>query len=508
VVDVSAPSRAKEQKYDITRLMNRWSNPLIVCAVLVTAVVLAADAVVSIASGLYLNLGSGVWLALAKDTFEGVFYRPLWNGVEYGGTRYFPVLFVAIATLMRAGISVVAAGVTVSMLGLAAMAAAVFMLLKRLSVPSPLATLGAALATSPYFVHQTAFAVRCEPIAAALAISGLAVLARVEKRPDSIPRELLAAVLFIAAFLTKITCVYAPAAVTLALLFTGRRGAAVRVAGMTAGGATLLLVLINLTSGGRALASFRACALAGSSFSSLVSPVTVLRPLELIATSHLLTVVFLLAALALVLGWRARMSLPPLYLLSAAAITGVIFTSPGTILTSHILDAYVAAIVLVTAVTAAQSGRLRQAGQAALITLTFWAAMQNVVIVGKLTMRGVVGKSVVAHRELLVALNECEGSIVSESPLIPVFAGQRPVVLDPFAFRVVAMNRPDIGNDLTERLRRREFRCVVLEQDPAIPGGHAWYSNVNLTESVRDAILESYRYDRTVAGERFYRALQ
>jgi len=134
--------------------------------------------------------------------------------------------------------------------------------------------------------------------------------------------------------------------------------------------------------------------------------------------------------------------------------------------------------------------------------------MQNVVIVGKLTMRDVVGKSVVAHRELLVALNECEGSIVSESPLIPVFAGQRPVVLDPFAFRVVAMNRPDIGNDLTERLRRREFRCVVLEQDPAIPGGHAWYSNVNLTESVRDAILESYRYDRTVAGERFYRALQ
>ena len=488
--------------------MNRWSRPLIVCAVLVTAGVLVADAAVSIASGLYLNLGSGVWLALARDTAEGVFYRPLWDGVEYGGTRYFPMLFVAIAALIRADLPVVTAGVTVSMLGLAALVAAVFVLMRRLAVPPPLATLGAALVTAPYFVHQTAFAVRCEPIAAAFAIAGLAVLAPVETRPDSIRRELLAGILFICAFLTKITCVYAPAAVTLTLLFSGRPRAALRVAAMTAAGAVLALVLINLTSGGRALESFRACALAGSSWSSLVSPVTILRPLELIATSHLLTVVFLMAAVALVPGWQTRMRLPLLYLLSAAAITGVIFTSPGTILTSHILDAYVAAIVLVTCVTAAQRGWLRRAGEAALIVLTFWAAMQNIVVVGKLTKQNTVRKSIDAHRELLVALNDCGGSIVSESPLIPVFAGQRPVVLDPFALRVVAMNRPDIGNDLTERLRRREFRCVLLEQDPAIPGGHAWYSNVNLTESVRDAILESYRYDRTVAGQRFYRALQ
>ena len=57
-------------------------------------------------------------------------------------------------------------------------------------------------------------------------------------------------------------------------------------------------------------------------------------------------------------------------------------------------------------------------------------------------------------------------------------------------------------------MRRREFTCVVLEQDPSVPRGRAWFSNVNLTDSVRDAILDSYKYDRTVAGERFYRAVQ
>ena len=83
--------------------MTRWVNVLIVSVVAMTAVVLAVDAIVCLTSGTYLNLGSGVWLALARDTYDGVFYRPLWNGAEYGGTRYFPMLFVPIAGLSCRG---------------------------------------------------------------------------------------------------------------------------------------------------------------------------------------------------------------------------------------------------------------------------------------------------------------------------------------------------------------------------------------------------------------------
>src|SRR5215218_5679138 len=125
--------------------MDRWTDRVIACVAALTAIVLVADAAISIASGAYLNLGSGVWLALARDTHDGIFYRPLWNGTEYGGTRYVPTLFLAIAMLMRAGIPVVAAGVSVSMLGLCAMALAVAVLLRRLAAPPALAILGAAL---------------------------------------------------------------------------------------------------------------------------------------------------------------------------------------------------------------------------------------------------------------------------------------------------------------------------------------------------------------------------
>lgn len=489
-------------------MMSRWTRPLILCVVLLTAAVLAADAVVSISSGFYLNFSSGVWLALARDTYDGVFYRPLWNGVEYGGTRYFPTLFVAIAALMRGGVPPVAAAVTVSMLGLAAMVAAVFVLLKRLSVSSPLAMLGAALSAAPYFVHQTGFAVRCEPIAAAFAISGLAVLAPIEKRPDSIRRELIAAALFSCAFITKMTCVYGPAAATLALLFAGRRWAAGRVAALTVLGIVLVVAFVDLASDGRAIESFRACALAGSTLSTLLSAAAVTRTVQLIGVSHLLTVVFLLAVLALITAVRARQPLPAFYFLTATAVTAVIFTSPGTTMTSHIVDAYVAAIVLITATIAAQTGALRSVGTAALMIVTVWAAAQNVVLVAGMIEQGVVRERQEGRRQLVATLEDCGGSILAESPLIPILVNHRPVVLDPFGFRVVAVNSPDVVRDLTARLQRREFTCVVLEHDPTVPAGYGWYANVNFGESVRDTLLQTYKYDGTVGGERFYRPVK
>src|SRR5262245_51185813 len=156
--------------------MSRWAERLIVWVAALAVIVLIADSIISIATGTYLNLGSGVWLALARDTYDGVFYRPLWNGTEYGGTRYFPMLFVLTAGLMRLGVGTVAAGVTVSMIGLVAMAAAVALFLKRLALSPSLVIAGTTLSVAPYFVHQTAFAVRSEPLAAAFAVFGLAAI--------------------------------------------------------------------------------------------------------------------------------------------------------------------------------------------------------------------------------------------------------------------------------------------------------------------------------------------
>ena len=214
----------------------------VACAL--TVVVLIADAAVSIWSGIYLNLGTGVWLALARDVHDGVFYRPIWNGVEYGGTRYFPMLFVPIGALMRLGLPAVPAGLIVSLGGLIALVFAVVRLLDRWSVPRPLAMLGGALVVAPYFVHQTGFAVRCEPLAAAFAVGGLVVLGPPHGETPATRRLLLAALLFVCGFATKITCVYAPAAAVVALLIARRTTTAVRLAAFTALGAAIFLAAV------------------------------------------------------------------------------------------------------------------------------------------------------------------------------------------------------------------------------------------------------------------------
>src|SRR4029079_6507666 len=108
----------------------------------------------------------------------------------------------------------------------------------------------------------------------------------------------------------------------------------------------------------------------------------------------------------------------------------------------------------------------------------------------------------------IARLQDCGGSILSESPLIPILVNHRPVVLDPSGFSVMSVYHPDAVRDLTARLRRREFTCVVLEHDPTAPAGYGWYANVNFGESVMETVLQSYTYDGTVGGERFYRPVK
>src|SRR5262249_52389242 len=164
-------------------------------------------------------------------------------------------------------------------------------------------------------------------------------------------------------------------------------------------------------------------------------------------------------------------------------------------------------VVLTTAV-AAQRGRTRDLGAMALVAIGVWAAGQNLARIAGMVRDEAVRTGIEDRQRLVTEINRCGRRIVSESPMIPLFAGQRPVVLDPFAFHVVALNRPEIERDLVARILRHDFACVVLEQDPETPKGQAWYLNVNLTKDVMNAVRQHYRLELTIAGERFFKAVE
>jgi hypothetical protein len=148
------------------------------------------------------------------------------------------------------------------------------------------------------------------------------------------------------------------------------------------------------------------------------------------------------------------------------------------------------------------SPRMAAIATALLAALSTWMAGQNVVRVvslGQQRDRLHVERAAVVSR-----VQHCAGPVLAESPLIPILAGQSPMLLDPFAFRVVAARSPAVAGDLIARVSQRQFACVVLEEDPVSPRGAGWYRNVHFGWSVIDAILHNYEYRESLGGHRFY----
>src|SRR5246127_1171322 len=82
----------------------------------------------------FLTHVEGVWLACAYDFLHGVFYRPLFGPLGYGGTRYFPLYFVLTGWLSKPLGSLETAGIFLSGVCVVLTLVGVFLLLRRMNV--------------------------------------------------------------------------------------------------------------------------------------------------------------------------------------------------------------------------------------------------------------------------------------------------------------------------------------------------------------------------------------
>lgn len=477
-----------------------------IAAVAIAAPIVFIRAWIALTGGHDVNLVSGVWLALAFDLQQGVFYRPLVEDGYYGGTRYFPLLFLLIAGGLRAGLPVLAAGQLAGFISGAILASGAYALLTRLSVDRPLAAGGALLTVAPYFVVESIFAIRAEPLAAGLVLWGASFVMVCMQRSRTSGWVLPSAICFTLAVAAKPTAVYAPVAAVLALGWAGRQRDGVRLALLSAAGLATLMAGIWLASDGRAIDAFRTGALAGEAPWSLFGPLIRLEAVRLVLASHYLTATLVLVAGAMIFSPRHAVALPGLLAVTASLAAAVALATPGTILTNQGVEPYAASAVFLVWAAHARTG-LRPVGHLAVAGLLLWAAAYNGRVLTTLIREDVATRATAERTALLTAAAQCSGTWLSESPLLPVLAGHRPLLLDPFAFRVAALKRPALAEDLVTRLRHREFGCVVLEMDPESDPGRGWYANVHLGAPVIDALLEHYAYQESVAGRRFYVAV-
>ena len=91
--------------------------------------------------------------------------------------------------------------------------------------------------------------------------------------------------------------------------------------------------------------------------------------------------------------------------------------------------------------------------------------------------------------------------VLAENPYVPFARGQRPVVLDPFLFQRMSRVRPEWAQDLSARVRAREFTKLVMSHDLS---DTFWYTNYHFGSEVLDAIRDSYRLAQVTDGYFIY----
>jgi hypothetical protein len=85
----------------------------------------------------------------------------------------------------------------------------------------------------------------------------------------------------------------------------------------------------------------------------------------------------------------------------------------------------------------------------------------------------------------------------------PILAGKPAFIIDPFMFRIVTLNRPEIGRHLVARIDAAEFSLIVLQQDPLERRGRAWFDTVDLGLAVVDRIVANYQLESQPASDVF-----
>jgi hypothetical protein len=303
-------------------------------------------------------------------------------------------------------------------------------------------------------------------LAAAFNLAGIA--ATLAWRQDGGRGRLaLAAALFAAAFLTKITTVFGLAAVTAWL--AGRREW--RAAAQLAVASALLMLagvaLVFWASDGRILASFNAVA---SGDTSAAFALTAPRRFVTECAGDPLACILLIGATV----GAARLVRPgehalPLWLAGAtSAVTLLIFASPGTG-ANHLIDPLALAAIGL-ALQLGQPGRGRPwAG------LTAGLLALGIVIAWLPGVPSVRRFFTAHHKPATAAVREFQrragagaAPMFAENPLLPILAGERPFVADLFNLELMMRHDPALRAEFLGRLRDGKFGSVVLANWPEV----------------------------------------
>lgn len=462
-----------------------WSRAFLSCAVVAGLLGLACIAM-GIRNGTQVNHVAATWTALAADLSQGLFYRPLYAPeIGYGGTRFFPLFFSLQALFIKSGLAPVAAGHVVGLLSGGLFLGGAYVLLRRLSVSRSVAAGVTALLLASGIMQHGLATIRGDILPLALNLWGFAAYLGGKSGRN---RPTVPALLFTLAFAAKATAFHGAAAMCIWLLVQGRKRDAAALAGLVALGCSAVLAVTQAASAGRFLAILRACASGGATAGSVLDAPRLMAGMFLWKEPWGFGL-FVAACLACLGRVRScARSLPGIYLAVSLGTTVVIFGSPG-ITWNHLADLVTASILFLGAAVGQAPPAQRRALEPALLLLAALAVLPGITTLRQelAAAREGAGQE---RRAVAAAIAPGTGGILSDDPLLPIVAGERPYLLDAFMVRLVAERDPQFAVHLTDGIRAGSFRAIVFLNDPRTH--QDWYETVHFGPEVMRFVNENY----------------
>ena len=410
---------------------------------------------------------SGVWTALANDVAQGVFYRPVFSDNGYGGTRYMPLFFVIHGALIRFSDAPTLSGLVLMQASVVLMVAAIARLLIQNGVGRGWAIAVAMLTYTTTLYQQYLTDVNCDYLATALGLWGISLFLGKKTHYSGVDAglrhaELLGSVLFVAAFFTKFSSIYAPGAVFLALILSGYWRKAFIFSAVSLALLSATALALHWLSQGHMLAALTATATGGTDVAyALGFGRRFIK--ELFVFHPAVGVCFVLALMKWIMDgpgrWRAPLHL--MFILTAL-VTLVIFSSRG-IAGNHTIP--LQAVSLVMMGLALKDGRGQRTALAAgfmvlgsIIVATWLPGIPSV----RETVVGRANPSVSDIRDVLGRHVPANGVVFSQHPIYPIVAGYPIYALDFYNLTGFIRSGHPAGTDFKARLERGAFDVLIV----------------------------------------------
>jgi hypothetical protein len=486
----------------MSRLLGRIAGMGLLLFSVATFLAVATLAVVHVDDRYGVSAASGVWMGLTAAVRAGAWYPPPYLHGFYGGTRYMPLPIVfELVGRQATGEYLVSAKVLIYAVNVV-LYGLVYLVARRRGAPKDVSLVIVAVLLASSAASSTLLGIRWDALATLFQLLAVALVA---DRPTR-NRAVIAGILCALAVATKVTALWAPAAITVWLLWRSPRRF-VNFGLALAAATGLLFGVFEALTHGRLLRQAREFTFAGSGHSSLSEGAHRFYQLAL-RNERSLPLLLAVAVLVLLVSLVGRrVGLFELCLLFEVPIVVVVMRDFGTY-ENHLIDLEVLAGLVVAGVwtTALHARWLRVARLCVVLCLLAAAALADRYTLipdfrsaASHELRGRSDPRYSLHPvPQLVRMGSC---VLFEDASIPILAGRRPVVLDAFiTHRLQTQDRPALML-LERRIDTGAFKAIVLNF-PLTDAG--WFATLDFGTALADAMRANYRLSRVVSAARLY----